>query len=121
MISLAWLLAWQIASARTYHELTLEDLADGTRWTHACVTGPVVYRRKQADGDWHVTLDNGRAKVVLEIVPAIPLPAPRKGETVRACGVTRFDVSHSWWELHPVETLAVVAPALRKRKAQRYN
>lgn len=108
--------ALQGSAPRKYHDVSLEDLADGTRWTHACVTGPVVYRRKQTDGDWHITLDNGRSKVVLEIVPSIPLTPPKKGDTVRACGVTRQDTHHKWWEIHPVETIVVITKAPRSAK-----
>jgi hypothetical protein len=99
--------------ARVYHRVTLERLAAGTRHTHVCVTGPVVYVRKQRDGDWHVTLDNGKTKVVLEIIPAIPVALPRKGDVVDACGISRRDTHHGWPEVHPVEWLAVVKKANR--------
>lgn len=92
---------------RTYHAVPLERIAS-TRWTHVCTVGPVVYVRKQPDGDWHITLDNGRAKVVVEIIPAIPLTAPRKGNRVHVCGITRRDEHHGWPEIHPAETLTVL-------------
>lgn len=84
-----------------YHAVPLAQLAT-TRWTHVCVTGPVVYVRKQADGDIHVTLDDGTTTVVLEIIPAVPLPRPRKGQRITACGISRFDRHHKWAEVHPV-------------------
>lgn len=91
-----------------YHEVPLAKLAT-TRWTHACVVGPVVYVRKQRDGDIHVTLSDGTAKVVLEIIPAIPLPRPKKGQTIRACGITRIDPHHGWPELHPLLSYTVTS------------
>lgn len=108
------LLAWQLAQPRGYHRVTMADLADGTRWTHVCTTGPVVYKRKQADGDWHITLDDGKSKIVLEIVPDQPVTVPKKGDTVEACGISRLDTHHKWWEIHPVETLTVL-PKKAKR------
>lgn len=93
---------------RRYHTVPLEQIAS-TRHTHVCTTGPVVYRRKMKDGDWHVTLDNGKAKVVLEIIPAIPLDPPRKGQVVEACGITRIDKHHRWAEIHPVERMRVAS------------
>jgi hypothetical protein len=54
------------------------------------------------DGDWHVTLAEGETKVVLEIIPQIPLPPPKKGQRIEACGITRWDKRHKWPELHPV-------------------
>lgn len=108
-VLLALLLAAD-APGRGYHAVALDKLA-ASQWTHVCVTGPVVYRRHQEDGDWHITLDDGRAKVVLEIIPLIPLPPPAKGDVVTACGITRQDKEHGWPELHPVETITVIRGA----------
>lgn len=90
-----------------YRTIPLAQLAT-TRRTHACVAGPVVYVRTQRDGDIHVTLDDGATKVVLEIIPAIPLARPRVGMRILACGVTRVDKHHGWPELHPVTSWAQV-------------
>lgn len=84
-----------------FHTIRLDQVAT-TTWTHICTTGPVVYVRKQADGDAHITLDDGKSLVVLEIIPAIPLPVPRKGQTITVCGITRYDKRHKWPEVHPV-------------------
>lgn len=97
MLSLVLLALFQDA----YHHVRLDRMAT-TRWTHVCTTGPVVYVRRQRDGDIHVTLDDGRAKVVLEIIPQIPLPRPRKGQRIEACGIARIDKHHRWPEIHPV-------------------
>ncbi len=96
-----------LATGRPYHPVALADVAT-TRWTHACTSGPVVYVRKMQDGDIHITLDNGAAKVVAEIIPLIPLPPPQKGDTVEVCGITRYDKGHGWPEIHPVERLRVL-------------
>jgi hypothetical protein len=91
----------------TYHALTLAQVAT-TSWTHVCVSNaPVVYVRTMQDGDVHVTLDDGRAKVVAEIIPQIPLTRPKKGQRVDVCGITRWDRRHGWPEIHPVTRLEV--------------
>lgn len=92
--------------ALTFHHVPLARMAT-TSWTHVCTSGPVTYVRKMADGDYHVTLDDGRAKVVAEIIPAIPLPPPRKGQRVTVCGIARWDKRHGWPEVHPVLSIEV--------------
>lgn len=102
-----------IALQRNYHDVPLAQLAS-TVHTHVCTRGPVVYVRKQRDGDWHITLDNGTARVVVEIIPLIPLlPVPRKGQTIRACGITRRDLKHGFSEIHPAESIELLE---RKRR-----
>lgn len=96
LLALAWLQGGDV-----YRMIDLAKVAT-TPYTHVCTVGPVTYVRKQRDGDWHVTLDNGHAKVVLEIIPQIPLPPPTKGRVVVACGITRIDKRHKWAEIHPV-------------------
>jgi hypothetical protein len=68
----------------------------------------VVYVRRQADGDVHITLDDGHGKAVLEIIPPLPVPVPAKGESVEACGISRTDKDHGWPEVHPVERIRVL-------------
>lgn len=99
MILLLALLA--LAQDDGMHHVSLAAVAT-TTWTHVCTAGPVVYVRKQADGDMHITLDDGHAKVVAEIIPQIPLPAPKKGQRIEVCGISRYDKHHGWPELHPV-------------------
>lgn len=84
-----------------YRPIPLAALAT-TRHTHVCVVGPVVYVRKQRDGDLHVTLHDGTTTVVLEIIPQLPLARPVKGTVIRACGISRYDRHHRWAEVHPV-------------------
>lgn len=98
---IAALLLLQLVVADSYRTIPLAELAT-TRWTHVCVVGPVVYVRKQRDDDIHVTIDDGTTKIVAEIIPEIPLPRPKKGTTIKACGITRYDKHHAWYEIHPV-------------------
>jgi hypothetical protein len=102
-----WLLLALADGGRTYHRLPLAKVA-ASSWTHIETCGPVVYVRRQQDGDWHLTLAAGVAKVVVEIIPAIPLPVPKKGQVVRVRGISRFDKAHAWPELHPAESIDVV-------------
>lgn len=103
LLALVCLCAVLRGEGRTYHRVTIAELAT-TRWTHVETTGRVVYVRKQQDGDWHVTIvDSQERKAVLEIIPAIPLEVPRKGQVIRARGIARVDKHHAWGEIHPLE------------------
>ena len=95
------MLALLLVAQDGYRQVPLAQLAT-TRWTHACTVGLVVYVRRQKDGDIHVTLVDGADKAVAEIIPALPLPRPKKGQRIRVCGITRIDRYHGWAELHPV-------------------
>jgi hypothetical protein len=99
----------QGTTGRVYHRVRLASLAT-TRYTHVEVCGPVVYVRKQQDGDLHITLSDGTVKVVVEIIPAIPLPRPVRGQIVRVRGISRIDKDHgAWAEVHPAEAIDRVA------------
>jgi hypothetical protein len=87
---------------RIYYTLPLDQIATTSR-THVCTVGRVVYKRKQQDGDWHITMSNGTVKVVLEIIPGLEMEVPSKGTVIRACGITRWDRRHKFAELHPLE------------------
>lgn len=105
MLIVLLLLAQPMAvPGRPYHRVPLAQVAT-TQWTHVETCGPVVYRRKMKDGDWHLTLDDGTAKIVVEIIPAIPLVVPKKGATVRVQGISRWDKDHGWAEVHPAEAV----------------
>jgi len=95
------------AVSRPYHRVTCERLSRPSP-THVEVTGLVTYVRKQADGDWHVTIEERGHLAVLEIIPPIPIDVPRKGQRVRAFGISRVDFAHKWGEVHPVERLEVL-------------
>lgn len=97
LVALCWLLP-----ARAYHVAPLDKVE---KWTYVEACGLVAYVRHQEDGDWHITLTDGTAKLVVEIIPAIPLAVPRKGQTIRVRGISRRDVHHNWLEIHPAETI----------------
>jgi len=110
MIALLLVLSLQ----RTYHDVPLERVAT-TTWTHVRTCGVVSYVRRLADDDVHVTLIQGEAFVVLEIIPGLPLPSPRKGQRIDAWGIARIDRRHTtklypagWPELHPLEGWSAV-------------
>lgn len=89
---------------RTYWPVSVDSLATGhVIHTHVEVTGRVTLVRHEDDGDTHIKLIGQRGFVVLEIIPGLPLPAPRVGMHIRAFGITRYDQAHAWHELHPLE------------------
>lgn len=96
-----------LLAQRIYHKTTIETINTVTEG-HAEVCGLVTYVKHQTDGDWHITLDNGKGKLVLEIIPKLPLSVPKKNDKVRAQGIVRFDKHHKWYEIHPVEFIEVV-------------
>ena len=99
------LLLLLLAGTRLYHPETIDSFATSHR-THVSVSGQVTYVRREADGDIHFRIsDDHHHFIVCEIVPYLPLPAPRRGSRVRVRGIRRFDddAGHLWWELNPVE------------------
>lgn len=104
------------SSGRRYHQVPLAQMAT-TKRTHVETCGRVVYVRKMQDGDWHVTMADGAARVVVEVIPLLSLPVPRKGHTIRVRGISRCDLWHgryehgrcTWIEIHPAESIEVVA------------
>lgn len=91
-------------AGRPYHRVPVAKMSTTSR-THVEVCGLVTLRRKQADGDWHIRLTDGKAFVIAEIIPAIPLTPPKKGTRVCVRGISRFDKGHGWPEVHPVEAI----------------
>lgn len=77
------------------------DRVPASQRTYLCTEGPVVYVARMEDRDWHITLDNGRTKLVVEIEPWVPLAVPRKGMTIRVCGLNHHDEWHNWDEIRP--------------------
>lgn len=96
------LLLLALGVSRPYHVVPLEKVATSQR-THVETCGLVVYRARMSDGDYHLTLERNGHKLVVEIIPAIPLPLPRKGQTIRVRGIRRYDDGHNWPEIHPLE------------------
>lgn len=70
----------------------------------AAVEGIVTERIKATDNDWHINIKDFDSERVLvaEIAPDHPLSVPLKGEKIKIWGITRYDLDHRWWELHPV-------------------
>lgn len=93
---------------RPYHPVPIAQLAT-TKWTHVRVCGLVTLVRKEADGDVHIRLaDPAGAFVVAEIIPAIPLPRPKRRQRICVEGISRIDKGHGHWpEVHPVERWTV--------------
>jgi hypothetical protein len=110
---LATLLLLQLdVPGRSYPNVPIEKLATWTR-PRACVTATLVYKRKQADGDWHLTIAKFGAgvehKVVVEVIPLLPMPIPKVGQVIKACGIVRIDKGHGGWpEIHPAEHIEVM-------------
>lgn len=90
-----------LAVVRTYHQVAVKDIPT-TTWTHVCTRGVVAWVARESDGDIHVRLTDGDAFIVLETIPEWPLPRPRKGQRIDACGIVREDKAHKWHELHPL-------------------
>ena len=110
LATLLWLFVAE--SARTYHGVSIAELGT-TRWTHVSVCGIATLVKTEDDGDVHIRLEDGKgAFVVAEIVPYHPLQIPKKGQSVRVAGISRYDRAHSWPEVHPVEALSIVAACL---------
>lgn len=68
----------------------------------AAVIGTVEEVLKSGDGDFHVNITNKHGTIVTEVIPEYPLPIPEVGDQIRIWGITRYDIAHRWWEIHPV-------------------
>jgi hypothetical protein len=103
-----------------YHTVALKDLAT-TVHSHACVVGTVAFKAREADGDLHIRLtDDAGYFIVAEVIPRIPIVAPKTGQRVEICGITRIDRFHrtkeypdGWPELHPVLKIRVLSGDVR--------
>jgi hypothetical protein len=93
--------------SRSYHGVAVSEMKE-TKWTHVSVCGQVTLVKREEDGDVHLRISDGASFIVAEIVPYNPLPAPKVGQWVRVAGISRQDKTHKWWEVHPVEAIAVV-------------
>lgn len=101
-----------------YHAIAVADFAR-KRLTHVCTHGIVTLKKREADGDIHLRVSDGDAFIVAEIIPQLPLPAPKLHDTVEVCGTRRYDDApgHGWWEVHPVERVVNLSasPAVSAR------
>lgn len=69
----------------------------------AAVQGVVRAVQKVTDGDWHVNVEDSDGSVMVsELVPEYPLALPSVGDRIMVWGITRYDLNHRWWEIHPV-------------------
>lgn len=99
-----------LAAVVLYHVIAIAEFPTSGH-THVETTGRVTLVRSEADGDWHIRLEDGEGHfVVAEIVPNFPVRRPRRGQCVTVRGLRRFDDerNHNWWEVHPVWRLTVV-------------
>ncbi len=81
---------------------------------HACVVGTVAEVIREQDGDIHiwVNLDGTtKGRFACEITPQQALPVPAVGDHIRVYGIFRYDLQHSWPEIHPVDYWQKVAAA----------
>lgn len=73
---------------------------------HCCVTGTVVEVISETDGDHHIWINvdgTTKGRFACEIIPQNPIAPPAVGQHVRICGIFRYDLQHSWPEIHPVD------------------
>lgn len=97
------LLAPLLLAHVTTHPIKISEFAT-KHHTRVETCGKVVYNAREADGDWHFRISDGKNFVVCEIMPDLDMPHPRINDNVCAEGIRRFDdeVNHGWWEVHPV-------------------
>jgi hypothetical protein len=91
---------------RTYWPVPLDTLAIGhLKHTHVSTRGVVLYCRSETDGDRHIKLKSLKTTrfIVGEVIPKIPFPCPKVGDTITLQGITRMDPEHAWAEVHPIE------------------
>ena len=68
------------------------------------VVGRVVRVRSREHGGWRVRLtETGGALAAAEIRPPHLLPIPLRGARIEIRGRIRYDPSHGWYAIDPVE------------------
>jgi hypothetical protein len=104
----------------TYSSFSIHTIASANPTTsnlptHVQVTGWVVSKSKQSDGDWHIAVCDSNSFtsfdrfhcINAEVVPYLQCnPLPAKGAQVTLNGTLRFDGPQDWWEIHPVEHIS---------------
>ncbi|TMC47831.1 MAG: hypothetical protein E6J14_14395 [Chloroflexi bacterium] len=78
---------------------------------HACIVGTVSQVINEQDGDTHiwVTMDGtSKGRFACEITPQQKIAPPRVGQHIRVYGIFRYDLQHSWPEIHPLDHWEVV-------------
>lgn len=96
-----------LLAQRFYWPTPIDTLWVGhQKHTHVSVTGRVAYTRTEDDGDLHIRLNSltdSTKYVVAECIPRLPCVRPLKGAVIVVQGISRYDIEHSWREIHPVE------------------
>lgn len=87
-----------------YPTTTIGTLNNNMFWKpRAAVVGTVIDELRASDGDWHINVQDEHGDIlVVEMIPEYPLSLPNIGSKIKIWGITRFDLEHRWWELHPV-------------------
>lgn len=89
-----------------YYDTNLSDfIVNGSEKTKIKVEGVVDKITREPDGDSHIILSTPFVPLlalVTETIPEVPLPLPQAGDRIKIWGITRFDILHNWWEIHPV-------------------
>lgn len=68
----------------------------------AAVIGEVTDTVKVDDGDWHINIKDDKGNtMVVEAIPEYKMAIPKVGLKIKIRGITRYDLEHRWWELHP--------------------
>lgn len=73
---------------------------------HACVIGQVAEVIQETDSDTHIwlTMDGTtKGRLACEITPQQKMDPPAVGQRVKIYGIFRYDLQHSWPEIHPVD------------------
>lgn len=93
-----------IPDDRSYRLISISTL-NNSQWfkARAAVIGVVTDAVSVSDGDWHLNVKDEEGNVlVAEISPELPVPVPPLHVPIRLWGITRYDLGHRWWEIHPV-------------------
>lgn len=92
---------------RHYFQVAIADMPLNHR-THVEVTGVVKSLSRRPDGDAHIQIANGNDFIVAECIPKLPCSViPEVGQTVTVRGISRYDREKRWYEVHPVEEIAI--------------
>jgi len=107
----------------------IKDINAGTvKHTYVQITGTVSTAHNETDGDVHLHVNDISTPItqdvklvwckgavaaapanalVCEIVPESPIIAPAPGAKVTISGTLRYDLEHSWPEIHPVASIQI--------------
>ena len=92
---------------RQYFKVAIADMP-ANHYTHVEITGKVKSVKSERDGDTHIQVSDGADFIIAECIPKLPcsvIPDVGQGVTIR--GISRYDRENHWYEVHPVEEIAV--------------